>query len=169
VATAGAAATSPVLTQQDLQTLNSALTALGLNAAEIAAFDQFAGVLLQFDPNALRELESQLNLLASQFQTQNAAPANTAAQITTPTTAATQAPANTPGFQLNELSVSFTGLNGALNSGNTNAPNTQFSTFNLQIKEVQVTLGNSAGQTAQLKVQGTGGHTPAPAAKSATA
>src|ERR1700756_3331934 len=46
--TAAATATSPatatpslIQTQQDLQTLNASLTSLGLNAAEIAAFDQF--------------------------------------------------------------------------------------------------------------------------------
>jgi hypothetical protein len=47
---------SPIQTQPDLQSLNASLVTLGLNAAEIAAFDQFAGVLLQFGPNSLQDL-----------------------------------------------------------------------------------------------------------------
>jgi hypothetical protein len=124
--------------------LNASLTSLGLSVAEIAAFDQFAGVLLQFDPNALHDLESQLNLLATRFQTQNAAPAATP-----------QSPATSPSFQLTELSISFTGLNETLsqgNQGNGSGTATQISAFSLQIQEVRVTLSNPAGQTAQLQV-----------------
>ena len=134
---AAATTVTPLQTQQDLQALNASLTALGLNAAEIAAFDQFAGVLLQFEPNALQDLQSQLNLLASRFQTQNAAPtAAAAAPATTPTAtpavapaAATQTPAASPNFRLTELSISFSGLNGTLtqgNPGNGNGTSTQF-------------------------------------------
>jgi hypothetical protein len=86
--TPAVAAASPIQPQQDLQALNASLTALGLNAAEISAFDQFAGVLLQFDPNALQDLQNQLNLLVTRFQTQNSAPA-----------VATQTPAACPNFQ----------------------------------------------------------------------
>lgn len=142
--TLGATSAAPLQTQQDLQALNASLSALGLNAAEIAAFDQFAGVLLQFNPNALQDLQNQLNLLAARFQTQNATPA------ATPQTAA--AP---PNFQLTELSISFSGLNGTLtqgNPGNGNGTTTQFSAFQLQIQEVRVTLSNPAGETAQLQV-----------------
>jgi hypothetical protein len=150
-ATPAAATASPIQTQQDLQALNASLSALGLNAAEIAAFDQFAGVLLQFDPNALQDLETQLNLLAARFQTQNAAPA------ATPQSPATvpQTPAASPNFQLTELSIAFSGLNGTLtqkNQGNGNGTTAQFSAFNLQIQEVRVTLSNPAGETAQLQV-----------------
>lgn len=158
-ATAPASATtSPIQTQQDLQALNASLSALGLNAAEIAAFDQFAGVLLQFDPNALQDLETQLNLLAARFQTQNAAPAATprTPSATTQTAGATaQEPVASPNFTLTELSISFSGLNGTLtqkNQGNGNAATAQFSAFNLQIQEVRVTLSNPAGETAQLQV-----------------
>jgi hypothetical protein len=151
-ATPAAATASPIQTQQDLQALNASLSALGLNAAEIAAFDQFAGVLLQFDPNALQDLETQLNLLATRFQTQNAAPAATPHQ--SPATAP-QPPAASPNFQLTELSIAFSGLNGTLtqkNQGNGNGTTAQFSAFNLQIQEVRVTLSNPAGETAQLQV-----------------
>jgi len=149
-------------TQQELQTLNSALAALGLNAAEIAAFDQFASVLLQFSPNALQDLQNQLALLASQFQTQNAA-----------TPAAPQSPP-APSFQLNELSVSFTGLQGTLNQTSANggaSTATSLSAFNLQVKEVSVTLSNPAGQTTQVTVPQAASSAPAtaPAAQTANA
>jgi hypothetical protein len=160
------ATASPVQTQQDLQALNASLVALGLNAAEIAAFDQFAGILLQFDPNGLRALEGQLNLLASRFQTQNTALATAAAPQPAPTS---------PNFQLTELSISFTGLNGTLpqgNPGNGTGTATQFSAFNLQIQEVRVTLSNPTGETAQLQVpqaNTASAATNAPASKSAGA
>jgi hypothetical protein len=182
-----ATTTSLTQTQQDLQALNASLSALGLNAAEIAAFDQFAGVLLQFDPNALQDLQNQLNLLATRFQFQNAAPATT--QQTPATTAQTptptqQTPAASPNFQLTELSISFSGLNGTLtqknqgNQGNGNGTSAQFSAFNLQIQEVRVTLSNPAGQTTQLQVPQattdtttttTTAATPAPTGKAAGA
>lgn len=164
VASPAATTTPPTQTQQDLQALNASLTSLGLSVAEIAAFDQFAGVLLQFDPNALHDLESQLNLLATRFQTQNAAPAATP-----------QSPATSPSFQLTELSISFTGLNETLsqgNQGNGSGTATQISAFSLQIQEVRVTLSNPAGQTAQLQVPQAGAATNAtttPAGIAATA
>ncbi len=142
--TTAAATPSTVQTQQDLQGLNASLSALGLNAAEIAAFDQFASALLQFDPNALQDLQSQLNLLATQFQTQNAPPAN----------ASLQPAAGSPGFQLNELSVSFKGVQETVNQGSQSAGTSAtatFSAFSLQIKEVSVTLSNPAGQTTQVQ------------------
>ncbi|HKM66676.1 MAG TPA: hypothetical protein VJX70_05875 [Candidatus Acidoferrum sp.] len=178
-------------TQQDLQTLNSTLTALGLNAAEIAAFDQFAGILLQFNPNALQQLESQLNLLAAQYQTQNApapaaaaaaaptaattapaaAPATPATAAPTPVTAAPAAAAVTPGFQLTELAISFKGVNETVTQGGQNGGNsttTQISAFSLQVQEVRVSLTNPAGQTTQLQVpQATGTTATAPAAAAA--
>jgi hypothetical protein len=184
-ATAPAAATaSLVQTQQDLQALNASLSALGLNPAEIAAFDQFAGVLLQFDPNALQDLQNQLNLLASRFQIQNAAPAAAPqGPVATPQTTATtpQTPTASPNFQLTELSISFSGLNGTLtqknqvNQGNGNGTTIQFSAFNLQIQEVRVTLGNPAGETTQLQVPQattattTSAATPVPTGKAAGA
>lgn len=172
-ATPVATTTSPVQTQQDLQALNASLTSLGLNAAEIAAFDQFAGVLLQFDPNALQDLQSQLNLLAARFQTQNAAPAASTAAAAPAANA--QTAAASPNFQLTELSVSFTGLKETLTQGNQSngtGTTTQISAFNLQIQEVRVTLSNAAGETARLQVPqaaAPAATAAAPAAKSAGA
>jgi hypothetical protein len=70
--TTAATAPGPQSTQNSLQTLNSALAALGLTAAEIQAFDQFASVILQTDPNALQDLQAQLNALASRYGAGNA-------------------------------------------------------------------------------------------------
>lgn len=161
-------------TQENLQTLNSDLSALGLNAAEIAAFDQFASVLLQYDPNALQDLENELNLLAAQFQTQAGAQAGGTQQAT----------ANSPGFQLNELSITFRNFTGATGAQGPNAagqPPAQVSGFTLEVQAVTVTLGNAAGQTAQIQVPSaakssgnasvaSGANNPtAPAAQAATA
>jgi len=171
---AAATTASTTQTQQELQSLNSALTALGLNAVEIAAFDQFAGILLQFNPNALQQLESQLNLLAAQYQTQKA-PAPAATPAAAPTTPAA-APV-TPQFQLTELAISFTGVNETLSQGTQNDGNnttTQISAFSLQVQEVRVSLTNPVGQTTQLQAPQATGSTAgatvaAPAAKAATA
>ena len=133
--------------------MNASLPALGLNAAEIAAFDQFAGVSsLQFDPDALQDLQSQLNLLAARSETQNAARA--AADAAAPAATA-QTPAASPNFQLNELSVSFTELKETLSQrtvGNGNGVTAQISAFNLPIQEMRVALSNPAGEPAQLQV-----------------
>jgi hypothetical protein len=146
-----APATTPANhTQADLQALNSSLSALGLNAAEIAAFDQFAALLLQFDPNGLAELQNELNLLATRFQAQSGAAGNTP-QTPAASNSATQpaAPANTPGFQLSELSISFA----SVSAGNSRAGGgSQFSAFSLQIQEISVTLGAPSGQTTQIQV-----------------
>ncbi len=164
-AATAAKAPTTAQSQQDLQSLNSALAALGLNATEIAAFDQFASVVLQFDPNALQDLQNQLNLLASQFQTQNAPAANASPQSIA--NASPQSAATTPGFQLKELSISFTGVQGTLNqtAQNGGTPTAvSFSAVNLQIKEVRVTLTNPAGQTAQVQAPEPAKPTPATAA-----
>jgi trimeric autotransporter adhesin len=79
-------------TQQALQSLNSSLASLGLTSAEIAAFDQYASVLLQFDPNALQDLQSQLNLLATQYTTNGGGNAAAQPAATNTASAATAAP-----------------------------------------------------------------------------
>lgn len=150
-------------TEDDLQSLNSSLSALGLNAAEIAAFDQYASLLLQFDPNGLQDLQNQLQLLASRFQAQSAVPAS-----------AQQAPASTPGFQLTELSVSLTAVAGTLQQQTqtgANANNGQLAAVNLQVQEATITLTNPAGGTTQLQTTpaNAGGTQTAPAAAAAQA
>ncbi len=178
-AAAPAAASSAVVpqaavsSQDPLQSLNAALVSLGLNPAEIAAFDQFAKLLLQFNPNALQDLQNQLHELAAEFAASNvastapAAPATTttagqAAATTQATPAATAGQTATPatqqGFQLTELSVSFTGINETLTQGGNTS---QFSAFRLRVQEVRVSLTSPAGQTVRVQ-------SPAPSATAPT-
>jgi hypothetical protein len=143
---------APESTQNSLQTLNSALAALGLNAAEIQAFDQFASVILQFDPNGLQILQTQLNALATRFG--SAAPAGANATSSTNSANSANNSAAAPNFQLNGLSVSF-GVasgspSGASNASATTNGNQQSSAFQLQISEIQITLTAPNGQTVQL-------------------
>lgn len=132
VTTTGATNATGGLSSQDLQTLNSALTALGLNQLEIQAFDQFAGLIAEFSPDALKQLEAQLPALAQQV---TGGTANGAAGTT-----------KAPAFSLTELSVSFKGVNGTETQGGTT---TQFSAYQLEIREARVTLTAGNGQTVQ--------------------
>jgi len=158
---ASAAASSAIVpqaaasSQDSLQSLNAALVSLGLNPVEIAAFDQFAKLLLLFNPNALQDLQNQLHELAAEFaasNTTNTAPAPAA--TTTGQATGQTAPAAQQGFQLTELSVSFTGINETLTQGGNTS---QFSAFQLQVQEVRVSLTSPAGQTVRVQ-------SPAPSA-----
>ena len=142
-----------------LQNFNAQLKALGLTPQEIQAFDQAASLIQQFSPAAFQDLLSQLNALANQFASQ-AAPSAAAASSTTSsaTTGATTgttggAGAATPGFQLTELSLRFSGVNETIQSGTGAAATTkQVSAYSLQLQEVRVTLSSPAtGQVAQLQ------------------
>ncbi len=59
------------------------------------------------------------------------------------------------GFQIQELSIKFSGVQETLNQSGANgqAGNTsvQLSAFNLQVEEVNLTLANGNGQTAQIQ------------------
>ena len=131
-ASGAAAGATSGLSAQDLQTLNSALTALGLNQQEIEAFDRFAALIAQFSPDALKQLEAQLPALAQQV---TGGTANGAAGTT-----------NAAAFSLTELSVSFKGVSGTETQGGTT---TQFSAYQLEIREARVTLTAGNGQTVQ--------------------
>ncbi len=173
---AQAAPQSVAQSQAALQALNSALVALGLDPAAIAAFDQFAGVLLQINPNALQDLQTQLNSLAQQFTTSTGTAATQAPTNTTAAPAANAA-ANPPGFQLTALSIKFTGINETVQQAGQNGnpgTTTQISAFRLQIREVSVSLAAPNGQAVQLQSPQANAATPAApavptAAKAATA
>ena len=176
-------------TQQQLQTLNQALTALGLSQQDIQQLDRIASIINDFNPSAFTALAYQLEVLAQQVAPQAAATApvvntqpalananiaatNPAANSTAPSnTAAVNAPAaagtaaNGGAFQIQELTIKFSGVNvqetaQANANGNTGAQSTQSNTgaatfqyaaFNLQIEEVNLTLVNGNGQTAQIQ------------------
>ena len=60
------AATTPITVQDQLQTLNIALAALGLSNADIQSLDRIASVVKDFNPVAYRNLVFQLQELAQQ-------------------------------------------------------------------------------------------------------
>lgn len=137
--------------QDLLQSFNAQLTALGLTPQEIQAFDQAANLIQQFSPAAFQDLLSQLNALANQFASQ-AAPSPTAGSGAA-TSSTAGAGAGTPGFQLTELSLRFSGVSETIQSGKgAAASTTQISAYNLQLQEVRVTLSNpTTGQVGQLQ------------------
>lgn len=147
---AGPAQDAAANSQDSLQSLNAALLSLGLDSAEIVAFDQFAKLLLQIHPNALRDLRNQLRELAAEST------ANNTTSIAPPKAGQT-APANQQRFQLTALSVSFQGINQALTQGGSTS---RFSASQLPVQEVQVALRSPDGQTVRVQ-------TPAPPAKPA--
>ncbi|MGB9466340.1 MAG: hypothetical protein WBR10_14620, partial [Candidatus Acidiferrum sp.] len=91
--------------------------------------------------------------------------ANATAANQTPTAGSeATATGNSGGFQVQELLIKFSGINAqgtTQQSGNTNGGaqsavgnaggNFQVSAFNLQIEEVNLTLVNGSGQTAQIQ------------------
>jgi hypothetical protein len=164
-------------TQEALQSLNSSLASLGLTAAEIAAFDQYASVLLQFDPNALEDLQSQLNLLATQYSTNGGGTAAAQAAATNTASATTAAPAASSAAASNIAATTPSAiplLNPAQSSATNNNPTFQLSAFSitfgppsqtssqssdaqtappvgLTIVEASVTLNNPSSQSVQLR------------------
>jgi hypothetical protein len=143
-------------TQQALQSLNSSLASLGLTSAEIAAFDQYASVLLQFDPNALQDLQSQLNLLATQYTTNgggNAAvqPAatNTASAATAaPTPAAGAASANSAATSASAVPLLNAAQSAAASSTNAN-PAFQLAAFSITFGAPGPSSSQSSNPNAQ--------------------
>jgi hypothetical protein len=67
--------TTPATLQNQLQTLNTALSDLGLNTAQITKIDQIASVIQNFSPVAYSDLVYQLEALAQQPAQQTAAAA----------------------------------------------------------------------------------------------
>lgn len=187
---AGAATTAPgsLVLQQQLQSLNQSLVALGLSAQEIQELDHIASIINDFNALAFTSLAFQLEELAQRLAPQNGAAgvANAPAPAAGPSTPVTNptanaATANAGGFQIQELIIKFAGLqahanapdnanadanaNGAAQAATGNGNATfQLNAFNLQIEEVNLTLVNGIGQTAEIQ---THAHT-ADAANNAT-
>lgn len=158
-------ATNLSAAQNQLQALNNALAALGLNASELAQVDQIASLIYDFNPLAFTSLVYQLEALAQTGASRPAAvPSNALAPGTAkpnedgsaagngPTTGGTINPSSsnsTSGFQLRELIIKFTGVRESQapsgSEGNGGAIGFQFSALRLQIQEVNLTLVNQAG------------------------
>jgi hypothetical protein len=135
-----------------LQSLNSSLANLGLNAADISIIDRIASLIQDFNPTAFSSLVYQLEGLAKTNAPTNTAPPPVAkATAAASSTLSTQAAANN--FQIQELVVRFSAVNDTLQTGNpqTGGTTVNFSAFNLQVEGVNLTFTNGAGKT--LRVQ----------------
>lgn len=146
--------------QSQLLALNSALSALGLNASQLAQVDRIASFIQDFNPLAFTSLVYQLEALAQANSQQAAAPA---------TSTATSTPSangnGNGGFQIQELAITFSGAQESITQS---APTSQggnstlqLSAFNLQVQEVNLTLANPAGQQLQVTAPQTPAAVPA--------
>lgn len=195
-ATGAPTAQGPLAIEQQLATLNQSLVALGLSPQEIQQLDRIASVINDFNPLAFTSLAFQLEQLAqlSAPQAGATAPATTenAGNAANPnaaanSTAGNQGPGAGGGFRVQELIIQFSGVQGLVNAAGNGAghataaeapgagANTALgvSAFNLQIEEVNLTLANANGQTAQIQApqragkaaHEAGANPPAPAGK----
>jgi len=181
-ATTTSAAPGSLTVRQQLQSLNTALAALGLSPQQIQQLDQIASIINDFNPTAFTSLAFQLEELAQATQAAptpapatagNAQGAATNA-VTSNTNAAPTSGAPPAGFQLQELVIKFAGVqvraNTPANGNTTTAPqaavangngNLQISAFNVQIEEVNLTLVNGSGQTARIQAPTANANQPA--------
>jgi hypothetical protein len=153
IAISTSTATPASSVQSQLQALNTALAALGLNSADIQSLDRVASLIKDFNPVAYTSLVFQLEALAQQVSQPTTTGANAA-------TTSVGANAGGGSFKVQELVINFSGLQGTVNSGTANGNSSgqqgangttaQFSAFNLQVQEVQLTLSNNNGQTVQV-------------------
>jgi hypothetical protein len=165
-ATPNTTGTATSSTQDPLQAFNSALKSLGLTDQQISAFDQVANFINSVSPAIFADLVSQFQALAQQSTqgSQNSTGATTSSATSTlptgaPSPAATTPPTFAPpngGYQIEELSIRFSGVEVQGTTGNTNGDGSatggtfDVSKFNLSIREVQVTLADGNGQNSQI-------------------
>jgi hypothetical protein len=153
---AASSAASSANLQLQIQSLNAALPALGLTNTEINQIDRIASLVQNFNPAAYANLVSQFEALA-----QKAAPSTSA--NSTPLPSANSATntgnsANNSGYQVQGISIEFTGSTQPGNSSfaggggkNMDGNNTESNSAGLQIGKVQFTLINGNGQTVQVQ------------------
>ncbi len=163
------------LTQSQLQALNSAPAALGLDPTELALVDRIASLIQDFNPLAFTSLIRQLEALARANAAQSAAPlAGTRQTGTTAPTATvgnTLGASSTDGFQIRELVIKFSGVQESLTQpggAQAGSANFQLSAFNLQVQEVNLALANPAGQSFQITAPQTSEETSQSSAPTST-
>jgi hypothetical protein len=160
----------------ELQSLNTALSALGLPQSDIAVIDRIAALLKDFSPSAYSDLLHQFETLAqSQVVPSAAASPSVASPIPAPSSSASAVPkgGSAPGatFRVQDLVIRFvsvtetqtnntsntqsgpqnaTGSKSASSDSSTSA--SQVNVLNLGVEEISVTLNNSLGQQAHVHV-----------------
>ncbi len=129
-------------TQGQIQSFNQALAALGLSNNDIQKLDQIATLVNIFSPSAFTDLIGQFQALAQQ-----------AAQLSAVNISASSA-ANSSGYQVQGLSLQFTGpqqlSNTSATEGGSQGGGSQAAPASLQLGRVQFTLTNGAGQSANV-------------------
>jgi hypothetical protein len=161
--------------QSQVQSLNTALAALGLSNYDILQIDRIAKVIQDFNPSAYTDLVNQFEEQVQQTS-QPAAPnaATPVVPVTNPAASAnagTAANSNTSGsgYQVQGISITYAGLPAGANpaggngSGQGSTANiSQNTPANLQVQQVQISLVNGNGQTIQVQApqQSTNAGTP---------
>jgi hypothetical protein len=142
--------------QNELQALNAALPALGLTNNEIREIDRIATLIKNFNPAAYADLVRQFEALAQQASQQGAANGTTASG--SQGTAGSGSNSNQGGFQVQEILIHFTDVQGtftrtATSGGGqgTSTNQTQFDAASLQVERVRFTLTSGSGQTVQVQ------------------
>jgi hypothetical protein len=153
--------------QNKIRQLNASLPALGLTNNEIQQIDRIASMIKDFNPAAYTDLVNQFEALAQQSAQQNAEGAAQPSVAGAPATPGTGSNPNNGGFQVQQIVIQFADSQGTPSSqpgsgGQSSAANPSPSNApGLQVEQVQFTLTNASGQTAQVQ-------TPHPVAGSIT-
>jgi hypothetical protein len=153
--------------QNKIRQLNASLPALGLTNNEIQQIDRIASMIKDFITAAYTDLVNQFEALAQQSAQQNAEGAAQPSVAGAPATPGTGSNPNNGGFQVQQIVIQFADSQGTPSSqpgsgGQSSAANPSPSNApGLQVEQVQFTLTNASGQTAQVQ-------TPHPVAGSIT-
>lgn len=149
-------AASSASVQLQIQSLNASLPALGLTNTEINQIDRIARLVQNFNPAAYANLVSQFEALGQ--NSGSAAPANALLLPNASGTGSTAASPAGSGFQVQGISLQFTGSTQPGSSSfaggggkPTDATGAQASSAGVQIAKVQFTLINGNGQTVQIQ------------------
>jgi hypothetical protein len=129
-------------TQGQIQAFNRALTTLGLSNNDIQKLDQIATLVNVFSPTAFHDLIRQFQELAQQLEQLAAAKAPAVSN------------ANSAAYQVQQLSIQFSGFEPPANPAATQSSSTSGGTQTapLHLEQVQFTLTSGAGHTANLLV-----------------
>jgi hypothetical protein len=144
--------------QNKIRQLNASLPALGLTNNEIQQIDRIASMIKDFNPAAYTDLVNQFEALAQKASQQNAAAAPPASVTGSATTTAAGSNANNGSFQVQQILIQFADSQGTPNSqlgnGGQSSPvnPSPSNAAGLQVQQVQFTLTNANGQTAQVQV-----------------
>jgi hypothetical protein len=142
--------------QLQIQSLNASLPALGLTNTEINQIDRIASLVQNFNPAAYANLVSQFEALAQNSGSSTSASTALLPTTNSPTNAGNST--NNAGYQVQDVSIKFTGSTQPGNSSfaggggkNSDGNPPQSNSAGLQIGQVRFTLINGQGQKVQVQ------------------